>query len=279
VGQCARALHGYSRCSSCRFRSVRAAGTRWIRARSASTMLELRDVSKRYGGVRALDGVTFAVRTGEIVGLMGANGAGKTTLFEVIAGNARPTEGDILMEGSSLVGLRPDQVARRGIARAFQIVKPFYGLTVFENAQVAALFGAKALSINTATSAANEALEAVGLAGRAGSLASDLTLSGQKRLEIARTVAAGARLLLIDEVMAGLTPKEVVEMLDILERLRRQKGLTIVVIEHVMRALMQLSDRVVVLHLGKCIAQGTPKEIAANEQVAEIYFGRDGDDA
>jgi branched-chain amino acid transport system ATP-binding protein len=242
-------------------------------------MLELRDVSKRYGGVRALDGVTFAVRTGEIVGLMGANGAGKTTLFEVIAGNARPTEGDILMEGSSLVGLRPDQVARRGIARAFQIVKPFYGLTVFENAQVAALFGAKALSINTATSAANEALEAVGLAGRAGSLASDLTLSGQKRLEIARTVAAGARLLLIDEVMAGLTPKEVVEMLDILERLRRQKGLTIVVIEHVMRALMQLSDRVVVLHLGKCIAQGTPEEIAANEQVAEIYFGRDGDDA
>jgi branched-chain amino acid transport system ATP-binding protein len=242
-------------------------------------MLELRDLGKRYGGIRALDGVSFVVQAGEIVGLMGANGAGKTTLFELIAGNSRPTSGDVLLEGSSLVGLRPDQIARRGVTRAFQIVRPFSGLSVLENAQIAALFGTRDCKIDAAETAAKEALAAVGLADRARDLASDLTLSGQKRLEIARAIATGARLMLIDEVMAGLTPAEVGEMIAILQALRRERSLTLIVIEHVMRALMQLSDRIVVLHLGRLIAQGTPAEVAANREVSDVYFGKEAADA
>jgi branched-chain amino acid transport system ATP-binding protein len=242
-------------------------------------MLELRDLGKRYGGIRALDGVSFVVEAGEIVGLMGANGAGKTTLFELIAGNSRPTSGDVLLEGSSLVGLRPDQIARRGVTRAFQIVRPFSGLSVLENAQIPALFGTRHCKIDAAETAAKEALAAVGLADRARDLASDLTLSGQKRLEIARAIATGARLMLIDEVMAGLTPAEVGEMIAILQALRRERSLTLIVIEHVMRALMQLSDRIVVLHLGRLIAQGTPAEVAANREVSDVYFGKEAADA
>jgi branched-chain amino acid transport system ATP-binding protein len=236
-------------------------------------MLELRDIGMRYGGVKALDGVSFRVEAGEIVGLMGANGAGKTTLFEAIAGNVRPTTGDILFEGRSICGLRPDQTARSGIARTFQIVKPFSGLSVFENVLIAALFGVGRRSQQAARSAAEQALEAVGLAGRGGDLASDLTLSGQKRLEIARALATGARLLLVDEVMAGLTPAEINQMVEILRSLRVKKQLTLIIIEHVMRALMEISDRIVVLHLGQCIAQGIPTEIAADPRVSDVYFG------
>jgi branched-chain amino acid transport system ATP-binding protein len=242
-------------------------------------MLELREIGMRYGGVKALDGVSFCVEVGEIVGLMGANGAGKTTLFEAIAGNITPTSGDILLDGRSICGLRPDQTARSGIARTFQIVKPFSGLTVFENVQIAALFGTGGRTQQAARSAAYEALEFAGLGGRAEDLASDLTLSGQKRLEIARAVATGARLLLIDEVMAGLTPTEINQMIEILKSLRLRKQLTLIVIEHVMRALMEISDRIIVLHLGQCIARGTPSEIAADSRVSDVYFGTGGADA
>jgi branched-chain amino acid transport system ATP-binding protein len=236
-------------------------------------MLELREVGKRFGGLSALDGVSFRVEAGEIVGLMGANGAGKTTLFELIAGNLMPTNGDVLLDGLSLAGLRPDQVARRGVARVFQIVKPFSGLTVLENTRIAALFGTGGRSMRDAEAAAKSAVSAAGLEQNSDRAASDLTLSGQKRLEIARAVATGARLLLVDEVMAGLTPTEVGEMIEILRALRRERGVTLLVIEHVMRALMQLSVRIVVLHVGRCIAQGLPAEIAANEQVLDVYFG------
>jgi branched-chain amino acid transport system ATP-binding protein len=239
-------------------------------------MLELREIGMRYGGVKALDGVSFRVEAGEIVGLMGANGAGKTTLFEAIAGNIKPTTGDILLDGRSICGLRPDQTARGGIARTFQIVKPFSGLKVFENVQIAALFGTGGRTQQAARSAAYEALEIAGLGDRAEDLASDLTLSGQKRLEIARAVATGARLLLIDEVMAGLTPTEISQMIEILKSLRLRKQLTLIVIEHVMRALMEISDRIVVLHLGQCIARGTPAEIAADPRVSDVYFGTGG---
>lgn len=240
-------------------------------------MLELRGVGKRFGGIQALDGVSFRVAENEILGLIGANGAGKTTLFALIAGNLRPSTGDILLHGRSLVGLRPDQIARRGIARTFQIVRPFAGLTVLENARTAALFGTrKARSPREAEDHARDALAAVGLSHRADSLASELTLSGQKRLEIARALATGAQLLLLDEVMAGLTPTEVGEMLEVVRHLRRDRGLTLMVIEHVMRAVMQLSDRIVALHLGRPIAEGTPAEVAANDAVVRVYFGKGG---
>jgi branched-chain amino acid transport system ATP-binding protein len=242
-------------------------------------MLELREIGMRYGGVKALDGVNFRVEAGEIVGLMGANGAGKTTLFEAIAGNITPTSGDILLDGRSICGMRPDQTARCGVARTFQIVKPFSGLSVFENVQIAALFGTGGRTHELARSAAHEALEFAGLRDRAEVLAGDLTLSGQKRLEVARAVATGARLLLIDEVMAGLTPTEINQMIEILKSLRLKKQLTLIVIEHVMRALMEISDRIIVLHLGQCIARGTPTEIAADPKVSDIYFGAGAADA
>jgi branched-chain amino acid transport system ATP-binding protein len=237
-------------------------------------MLDLCNISKRFGGVMALDDVTFSVRAGEIVGLMGANGAGKTTLFAVIAGNTRPQSGDVVWRGKSLVGLRPDQIARHGIARTFQVVRPFLGLTVLENASIAARFGARTLSrIGDVNAAARDALQAVHLMDRSDDLASELTLSDQKRLEIARALATGATLLLLDEVMAGLTPTEVHEMMEIIRSLRNDRGLTLLVIEHVMRALMSLSDRIVVLHLGRRIAEGSPAVIADDPQVSDVYFG------
>jgi branched-chain amino acid transport system ATP-binding protein len=241
-------------------------------------MLEVLKIAKRFGGVTALDDVSFGVSCGEIVGLMGANGAGKTTLFAVIAGNTRPHAGDVIWKGKSLVGLRPDQIARRGIARTFQIVRPFLGLTVFENAATAARFGTRSLSAAREIDAvARDALAAVQLLDRADDMASELTISGQKRLEIARAIATGADLLMLDEVMAGLTPPEIAAMIQILRSLRSDRGLTLLVIEHVMRALMELCDRIVVLHLGRRIAEGLPQEIAKETEVSRVYFGTHGD--
>jgi branched-chain amino acid transport system ATP-binding protein len=180
----------------------------------------------------------------------------------------------VIWHGKSLLGLRPDQIARRGIARTFQIVRPFLGLTVLENAAIAARFGTRALSrTSDVNAAAGDALRAVHLLDRAGDLASELTLSDQKRLEIARALATGAVLLLLDEVMAGLTPTEVREMIEIVRSLRHDRGLTLIVIEHVMRALMTLSDRIVVLHLGRRIAEGSPAAIADDPHVSHVYFG------
>ena len=239
-----------------------------------TVLLSVRDLSKRFGGLTALDGVTFDVAAGDLLGVMGANGAGKTTLFSLIAGNARPSSGDILYQGRSIVGFRPDQVCRLGVARTFQIVKPFVGLSVQDNVRTAALFGkADARDEQSADMIVRPVLEELELDGVAGDLAGTLTLSGQKRLEIARAVATGGRLLLLDEVMAGLTPTEVVAMLGTLRRLQATRGMTLMVIEHVMRALMDLCDRIVVLHHGKLIAQGTPAEIGANPKVLTAYFG------
>jgi branched-chain amino acid transport system ATP-binding protein len=238
------------------------------------TLLSVRKLGKRFGGLTALSDVSFEVPAGRIVGIMGANGAGKTTLFSLIAGNVRPSSGDVHYDGASIVGLRPDQVCGLGIARTFQIVKPFPALTVLENLRTAAMFGSAGhRSAAKADAAAREVLVEVGLDGVADRLASTLTLSGQKRLEIARAVATGAQLVLLDEVMAGLTPVEVAQMLQTLRRLHAARGLTLLVIEHVMRALMELCEHIVVLHHGELIAEGTPQEIAAHERVLAVYFG------
>jgi branched-chain amino acid transport system ATP-binding protein len=239
-----------------------------------SALLSVRGLGKRFGGLTALHDVSFAVGAGEIVGVMGANGAGKTTLFSLIAGNSRPSAGTIEFDGAPVVGLRPDQICRRGVARTFQIVKPFPSLTVLENLRTGAMFGHAQLRRRADADAASlQVLEEVGLASFAGRPASSLTLSGQKRLEIARCVATGARLLLLDEVMAGLTPTEVAQMLATLRHLQASRGLTLLVIEHVMRALMELCGRIVVLHHGELIAEGTPAQIGDNEKVLAVYFG------
>lgn len=239
-----------------------------------NALLSVRGLGKRYGGLTALNDVSFDVAPGQIVGVMGANGAGKTTLFSLIAGNSRPSAGEIMFEGSPVVGLRPDQICQLGVARTFQIVKPFPSLTVLENLRTGAMFGHAQLRRRAdADAACLRVLEEVGLAAMADRPASTLTLSGQKRLEIARCVATGARLLLLDEVMAGLTPSEVAQMMATLRHLQESRGLTLLVIEHVMRALMELCGHIVVLHHGELIAEGSPAQIGDNEKVLSVYFG------
>jgi branched-chain amino acid transport system ATP-binding protein len=239
-----------------------------------TALLQVQGIGKRFGGLVALADLSFEVPEGAIVGVMGANGAGKTTLFSLIAGNARPTTGDIRFAGQSILGLRPDQVCRLGVARTFQIVKPFAAMTVRENLRTAAMFGhALHRTARAADAATQPVLDEVGLAAAADQPASTLTLSGQKRLEIARAIATGGRLVMLDEVMAGLTPTEVTQMLDTVRHLHSSRGLTLLVIEHVMRALMDLCERIVVLHHGQLIADGRPEEIGSDSQVLAVYFG------
>lgn len=240
------------------------------------SLLELRNVDKQFGGLRALAGVNLRLESGEMVGLMGANGAGKTTLFSLIAGNERPSGGEILLDGQPLARLRPDQVAARGVARTFQIVRPFRGLSVRENLRIGALFGSAAgrpATVGAVAEVTEAVLADVGLAGRADSLAGSLTLSGQKRLEVARALAQRPRLLLLDEVMAGLTPTEIADAMVMIRRVKDKYGLTVLVIEHVMSALMELCGRIVVLHHGEMIAEGAPAVIARDPRVIAAYLG------
>lgn len=239
-----------------------------------SVLLAVHGLKKRFGGLVALEDVGFELEAGTIVGIMGANGAGKTTLFSLIAGNVQPSAGDIVFAGKSLAGYRPDQICRMGVARTFQIVRPFPALTVLENLRTAAMFGrAQHRTAASADAASRGILDEIGLAEVAARPASTLTLSGQKRLEVARAIATGAELILLDEVMAGLTPVEVSQMLETLRRVQAARGLTLLVIEHVMQALMELCSRIIVLHHGRLIAEGVPEEIGRNEQVLSVYFG------
>jgi branched-chain amino acid transport system ATP-binding protein len=242
------------------------------------TLLSLRGIGKSFGGLRALAGVSFAVAAGETVGLMGANGAGKTTLFSIIAGHTRADEGDVLFKGRSIAGLRPDRVCRLGIARTFQIVRPFAGLTARENVETALLFGSRRHGRHEPVARqALAILDEVGLADQADKPAGTLTLSARKRLEVARALGTAPDLVLLDEVMAGLTPAEVAGMLDTVRAVKQARNLTIIVIEHVVRALTELSDRIVVLHHGELIAAGAPQEIARDRAVRAVYFGEEED--
>ena len=239
-----------------------------------TALLRVSNLTKSFGGVHALQNVSLSIDEGAIVGLMGANGAGKTTLFGLIAGHIRPSAGDIRYRGESIATLRPDQICRRGISRTFQIVRPFSGMTARDSVAIAALLGADPAPNRTAANErAERILDLIGLSTQADTLAEELTLSGQKKLEVARALATGCKLLLLDEVLAGCTGAEVAEMLDVLQRVHRERGLTILIIEHVMRALMRFADRIVVLHHGELIAEGSPAEIAADPRVHDAYLG------
>jgi branched-chain amino acid transport system ATP-binding protein len=238
------------------------------------TLLQVKSVSRRFGGVRALNDISFDMQASEILGLMGANGADKTTLFSIIAGNIPPSAGEIWFDDHRIDGLGPHKINRLGIARTFHIVRPFANMTVLENVAVGALYGrSQTKSLPRARERCMQILDEVGLADRADMLASALTLAGRKRLEVARALATEPRLLLLDEVLAGLNATEASDALDLLRQLRKSRSLSMIVIEHVMKALMQLSERIIVLHDGLKVMEGVPAEVANDPRVIKAYLG------
>ena len=233
-------------------------------------MLEVADLSKAFGGLKAVDEASLKVDAGEIVGLIGPNGAGKTTLFAAIAGFHKPDAGRIAFNGSDITGLPPHKICAAGMVRTFQITQPFAKITVRENIMVGAYL---ATPDRRAAVAKAEAVAAqVGMADQLDQNGADLTVAGRKRLELARALATGPRLLLLDEVMAGLNPTEIVEIIAIIQAIRAS-GVTILLIEHVMQAVTSLAERVYVLNQGRMIAEGTPALIAENPLVVEAYLG------
>ncbi len=235
-----------------------------------SALLDVRGLCKRFGGLQALNGVTLQVAPGEILGLVGPNGAGKTTLFATVSGFLRPDAGAVTFAGQDLVGRPPHVIARLGLARTFQLAQPFAGLSVADNVLVGGLVRHRTPA--DARRHAAEVLELTRLDHLADRPAHALSVGLRKRLELARALATGPRLLLLDEVMAGLNPAEVEETLAVIREVRR-RGVTVVLIEHVMAAVMALCDRVAVLHHGELIAVGPPERIARDQAVVDAYLG------
>ncbi|MBM4260038.1 MAG: ABC transporter ATP-binding protein [Deltaproteobacteria bacterium] len=239
-----------------------------------TSLLEVKQVSKSFRGLRAVANVSFEVEENAIAALIGPNGAGKTTLFNLIAGALAADSGEICFADRRVDGLRPEQVCAAGVGRTFQIVKPFAGLTVLDNVIIGALL--RAPNVAEARRHADAVLQRLGLAAKRDAPASALTLPDRKRLEVARALATRPKLLLLDEVMAGLRPTECDEMVDFLRDLNQREGITILLIEHVMRAVMALAQKVIVLHHGEAIARGTPEQVVRDRAVIESYLGEGG---
>jgi branched-chain amino acid transport system ATP-binding protein len=241
-------------------------------ASGATPLLELDHITKRYGGLPAVDDLSFGVRQGETLGVIGPNGAGKTTVIGLVGGAIAPTTGVIRFQGQDITRLTPHQRAHLGIARTFQIAQPFTGLSVHENVIIGALFGGRANGRTEAARIADEVLERTRLAPKAHLRGDELTVADRKRLEMARALALRPRLLLLDEVMAGLTPAEVEQAVQLIREIN-QSGVTLVVVEHIMKAIQGVSDRVLVIHFGKRIAEGSPQQVLSDARVIEAYLG------
>ena len=237
-----------------------------------SPILDVQDLGKRFGGLQAVADLSFTVGEGEILGLIGPNGAGKSTAFNLINGVFRPDRGQVLFRGEDITGLAPNHVVRRGLARTHQIVQPLATLTVLENCVVGACFGREDLPLAAAEAVAREVAEFVGLTARLDEPAGQLTIAGKKRLELARALCARPVLLLLDEVLAGLNPAEIARMIGVIRAIR-ERGVSILMIEHLMQAIMGLSDRIVVLSYGRKLAEGAPAAVASDPVVIEAYLG------
>ncbi len=236
------------------------------------TLLRIENVSMRFGGLQALKNVSFTVKNNEIIGLIGPNGAGKTTLLNCVTGFYKPVEGKVFYKGKEITGLKPHKICQMGLTKTFQLIRAFKSLSVLDNVLVGALL--KSSRKNEAVKFAKEVIKTVGLEGKENVLAGNLTPADQRSLELARAIATKPEILLLDEIAAGLTPAEVAELVEILKEINK-KGLTLVIVEHVMQAIMPIAERIIVLHEGRKIAEGPPQQIRENEKVIEAYFGEE----
>jgi branched-chain amino acid transport system ATP-binding protein len=237
------------------------------------TMLRVTGLSKSFRGLRAVHDVSFEVEAGSILGIIGPNGAGKTTIFNLIAGSTRPDAGSVQLEGGDITGRPPHVIAKTGMARTFQLMRPFYSMSVLDNVTIAVLASSTARA--TARERAAEVIDTVGLAQWRDAPTEGLPTAALKRLELARALAIQPRILLLDEVLAGLVPAERAPLLELLQRLRAEEGITLVFVEHIMAAVMQLSDSVLVLNLGQVLMTGSPDEVTRDPRVIEAYLGEE----
>ena len=237
-----------------------------------TAILELKNVSKKFGGVSAVSDVSFSLKQGEIVGLIGPNGAGKTTLVNLVTGVHSLSSGEVIFQGEDVAGQKPFQAARRGLARTFQIVQPFPEMTVLENVSAGSVFGGGAGGIAAGREAAQAELDFVGLGHVANAPASSLSLPNRKRMELAKSLAMKPSVLLLDEVNAGLNTAEIDDALKLIEQISK-RGITILIIEHLMKVVLSVSERLLVLHHGELIADGSPKQVVEDQRVVEAYLG------
>jgi branched-chain amino acid transport system ATP-binding protein len=239
-----------------------------------SSVLETRDLTRRFGGVAAVTDLSLSVEEGTVLGVIGPNGAGKSTLINMITGHVKPSHGSVLVEGQDVTGQKPWVIAKSRVARTFQVVKPFRDLTVRENVAIGGMFGpGHSGSAREAVEQADDALERVGLLEKADATPGDLSVADARRLELGKALAMRPRLLLLDEVMAGLRPGEIQPALELIRSLK-DDGVTVLVVEHVMKAIMAVSDSLLVMHEGKELVQGDPKEVMEDERVIEAYLGQ-----